>query len=1284
MNKRVFPRKAINLPADYSTGKIGPNQQVHCQLLDYSYGGLMIEIPEQEHFRISQGDRGTISFMATVDGQSSLYQVRARICRIDGRHIGASFDPEPAARTRKALESVASETEQQQDDKQVERALLPKEKLGDFLRAVWGAVDRPMNLTMRSMLPQLHAALMAQSKQTLNKDENKALLNSLGELSLQWDSLFQHWQDDLRHKILQLRDKPLASFGGSQPEASADSLSIVGESEFEEWLTVKSTVADAEHFHRDALSLMNHALSVAAGRRVDDRNNPLGPALLAEAFHVLFDPLFQHPVVHDIYFRTFEESVLMNLGEIYDEVKKVFESWDLLKDAQASRSREQSRGLRPKESSAKKEKTATSEQPSPAGRKKKDTAEELVVPLSEKSPLLDEIESRPDSHPGLERLLQQLAARPVAKQARADKRVTVVGDEVLLNFLSESPFTVPTDGTAPLSFSEWMQENLQKEMPEIGNAVFSESQKSTMDLAGQLFDAISNRDLLPEQTINWLRQLQGPILKLLLEDKDFLWNSHHPARETINQLARLGGDSEVLKSGLDQTLNQTVQRIVTEHAEDPGVFREALATLTNIVERRQSSFLEVIRRTQHTQDGRQRLHEARGTVNQFLARKIGRRPVLNALKELIEESWRDLLVTSFVRSGVDGEEYHKYMRVLEILLAWLRLPEPPIFAEEYREKHARSIANVLKVLKLGLDNASGDIFVVASLHDNFEALLNGKQDTLPANLLESSQLDPSFTDISTAVQRDTDLSSMPLAERNHMRRLQKISPGTVIMLEAGTPQLKRCRLAWVAPDLSRMVLADDRGGNLREMLQEEVLTKMKAGKFEILDEESDSLMDTGILEYIQKGVKRLADDSARDELTGALTRREFMRELEKCTHEAQRNAAERTLLYLNVDHFDLLNSKLGHTAADQFLAYMHQLLADTLDESIAIGRLGSDEFGILLGTKETRRSAEVAESLRAIVENSPFPWKKNELKQTISIGGVIIAEVEGNPDTVLRAAMDVCQSAKDQGRNRVLFHNLEDDSLQSRKRIMTWAARIYDLIDNDRLGLRIQPILPLQEGDKHSHHEVLLLVKDEAGTPVSPQDFIIAAETYNHAQDVDRWVVRTLLQWVHDNPKLTKKAGCFAINLSGASVNDGKFLDFLLAEIRTSNINPASLSFEITETAMVSNLQQATEFIQQVRDAGCAFALDDFGAGMASYAYLKSMPVDYLKIDGIFIREIISTPADLAVVRSINEVAHFLGIKTIAEFVENDEILEKVRELGVDYSQGWATGKPILLNDFTG
>jgi EAL domain-containing protein (putative c-di-GMP-specific phosphodiesterase class I) len=347
------------------------------------------------------------------------------------------------------------------------------------------------------------------------------------------------------------------------------------------------------------------------------------------------------------------------------------------------------------------------------------------------------------------------------------------------------------------------------------------------------------------------------------------------------------------------------------------------------------------------------------------------------------------------------------------------------------------------------------------------------------------------------------------------------------------------------------------------------------------------------------------------------------------------------------------------------------------------GRLGGDEFGILLRNCPLEQATPIADVLRGAVSGFRFIWKDKSFRLGVSIGVVAVTAESGGAEGLLQAADEACYAAKENGRNRIHVYKADDRELAARRGEMQWVSEIHAALAEDRLCLYGQEIVPLDAnaGGGGSHYEVLIRMRDREGGLTPPGAFLPAAERYGLIPTVDRWVIRTVFTLLQQHPRHLDELRLCAVNLSATSACDEKFLDFVLEQFQETAIPADKICFEITETAVVANLAKATSFIVTLKDLGCRFALDDFGSGMSSFAYLKDLPVDILKIEGSFVRDITVDDIGAAMVKSINEIGHVMRKQTIAEFVEDDATLARLRELGVDYGQGYGIARPAPLED---
>lgn len=418
-----------------------------------------------------------------------------------------------------------------------------------------------------------------------------------------------------------------------------------------------------------------------------------------------------------------------------------------------------------------------------------------------------------------------------------------------------------------------------------------------------------------------------------------------------------------------------------------------------------------------------------------------------------------------------------------------------------------------------------------------------------------------------------------------------------------------------------------------------------------------------------------------DVLTGLWNRREFDIRLEVLSRDAKENQHKHILMYMDLDQFKVLNDTVGHAAGDELLSQISGLMSGFVRErSDTVARLGGDEFGVLMANCELERALAVANGLRETIQQYRFDWQGQIFTIGISIGISLITEHSKSSGELLAEADNACFTAKAKGRNQVHVYRADDQDTLEQRHEMRWALAIPEALRNGSFQLYYQPIQTISDGSRH-HGEILLRMRDQQNHLIFPDAFIPAAERYDLMPSIDRWVVTHVLQWVKTHLHQLSPEQEFSINLSGKSFLDPKFMDFLLGILNEIDVDAKHICFELTETAAVGKFSDAIKFISTFRDRGYRFSLDDFGSGMCSLKYLRTLPVDYLKIDGSFVKEIVSDPISRSIVASVNSIAQAMGMLTVAEYVENKEILAILKELGVNYAQGYLIAKPAPLED---
>jgi len=448
----------------------------------------------------------------------------------------------------------------------------------------------------------------------------------------------------------------------------------------------------------------------------------------------------------------------------------------------------------------------------------------------------------------------------------------------------------------------------------------------------------------------------------------------------------------------------------------------------------------------------------------------------------------------------------------------------------------------------------------------------------------------------------------------------------------------------------------------------------------VKDENRDTIGATIVLHTESSSADVKEKLNARDELTQLMLRAEFNTRVKTALDEARSRGAESALVCFDIDHFEQINAEFGRTAGDDILKQTATLLKKQIRNSDVLSRLGNDEFGLLLNNCGLDQAERITRAISKILNTTPCRWMDRIIPISVCAGLTPINVNTATTDPVA-AAISSCFVAKSGGVGKINIGNADtvaDETVKASE--AEWIDRITHALQNNRFTLFKQTILPLMKDESHRHYEILIRMLDDQDNIVPPLDFLSVAEQYNLMPAIDRWVVETTLnaQRAGEFGKGPKMHMC-SINLSGQSLSEAGFKEFLLEQLGRHGVTPEKICFEITESAVVECLQAAEQLIQEIKKIGCLFSLDDFGTGLSSFSYLKNLSVDFLKIDGSFVKDITTDPIDCAMVDSINHIGHVMGLQTIAEYAADKKIIQVLRTLRIDYAQGFGISKPEPL-----
>jgi diguanylate cyclase (GGDEF)-like protein len=447
-----------------------------------------------------------------------------------------------------------------------------------------------------------------------------------------------------------------------------------------------------------------------------------------------------------------------------------------------------------------------------------------------------------------------------------------------------------------------------------------------------------------------------------------------------------------------------------------------------------------------------------------------------------------------------------------------------------------------------------------------------------------------------------------------------------------------------------------------------------------------TLTGTGVRQvflHLSEKNRQLAYQGSYDPLTGLINRREFEFRLDRLIQQTRGKPAIHALLYMDLDQFKLVNDSCSHAAGDELLGQVTRLLLGAIRQRDTLGRLGGDEFGLLLENCPLGKAVELASGIQKSFDGFQYTRGEKTFSLGASIGVVLIDAKTSGIGSVMSAADAACYIAKESGRNRVQIAHLGDHRIQQHQVEMQWVSRLKQALADDRFTLYYQPVVPCAGGSNRERHiEILLRMIDEDGSLVRPGTFLPAAEKYNMAAHIDRWIISRVMEWQAQHSNTAHPPPTITINLSGHTLRSPEMLKFIIDRTQSTGIAPEHVIFEIAESKAIANLPATTNFMLTLRGCGFRFSLDKFGSGLSTFTYLKKLPIDFLKIDGSFVRDILADPVDYAMVRSFNELGQLLGKETIAEFVESVDISEELRKIGINYAQGHAYATPAPLGNF--
>jgi diguanylate cyclase (GGDEF)-like protein len=1255
-----------------ATLEFTPSNTIEGRILNYGEGGFLIQL-NQNLADIAAAQQLNlfscfkIKFNCVIEGYPKEIILQGHIRRMEDLLVGIEFYQAPATTialinqfVTKYLSSNPRPAEAQTRKKHPQ--LLAQ--INNIEKSFWSFILKQFYSEVEEQLIQLADRAQTNQQQAL-------CFESINQLKAHHDQTI----NSIGRLVSQYLETPIQIPKQEEVEVHSDDheLEILEKNQFEDWLEVQIIISAAESDNFTSLQQLHQYLSQLYETEIAALNNPLGPHVICHTFRqTLADSKFPRPILKVIY-KCFQKPFLAQLSHFYNELIALFTKSGF---KVTSSTQNLVNGNRQVLQQITGQTNVKTEQEHNASGK-------IASSTSQRSNTYHSLQSLKN----LQHVNTGYTGSQQTKQTH-DKQ-----DYFSLSEINQWFNKLPLVKTHTLSASQRPLKEVFLQDLKGFSGQSSESkhinseQLGIIEIIDDIFGLMKSRHELDEEFQGWVNQLKIPLLKVLLNDPEFLDNPQHPARQVVNQLIQIGSVDRVTNKSLERTVKKHIDTIVSEYSQNNHIFSTVSIALQSLIDRQENAFKRNAERVAKAYEGQEKLAHAKQYVLTKLVKLLVGRKIPSVVLDLINEGWRSLLVVTCLREGIQSTDLKEYFTILEALVIWTQSHNVVSGVGDEFELDLEAPA-VLELISQQLSNTSTGIITHQALLDELQCLLYRKRDP---KLITIEETELGF-DISLLSQKETKkVSPSPestnkttsnLKDSRWLKRVDNMKVGDWVEYQDEQTKVKRMRLIWTGDDAYKFVFVNHQGMKEIEFDAEQLVNQLDSGKTVLVDESEISFVDKSLFNTVQTVYEQMAFRATHDPLTELMERHEFEKYLNRALAKTHKRHTLHALCHIDIIQFSIINNNYGHHVGDRLLKAIAELLNDFLKGGHVLARVGGNEYGILINHCNEQEAINIADQIRSTLNNHEFIIQDNTITINASVGLELITPESQTISTILKHADLACMSAKQGAGNKVVQYSESDSEQIHQDSVMSWAGKVDNALSSkDLLQVRCQKIAPVNSPDTDSpHYEILLGVLDDAGKLISPEGFIEAAEQFNRMPKVDRWVVTAAFEWMENNLLKVEQLHGFSINLSGHSINDDSFLEFLLNKIKKSSVTTEKICFEVTETATISNLNYAADFINEVKKLGCKFSLDDFGTGLASYEYLQKLPVDYLKIDGIFIKDIVKNTNNYAMVKSINELGHFLGKETIAEYVENDEILEVLKEIGVDYAQGYGVEKPILLN----
>ncbi|GGC63753.1 DUF1631 family protein [Marinobacter halophilus] len=1248
--RRNSTRQPIKLAAQIDAGQ---GNAWPCQIADFCGEGLFIRYSGETSrkldraFEQSPPSELVVRFRG-ADGQRRYELHVSPVRRIDGA-MGVNF-------TRSNPDAVNAMLQLCGSSGELSRSSLraPSERVQFVLHQCAKTVTRFIEPLMDACFVQTADALRKAAQKAPNDQLANEYMDASGQLQARQRVLWHHMANSLESPL-----KP------SRKGVPGGELSVVDKNEFEDWLTIRVMVTRADTQYRGDLLQLKLRLDKLNIANRTGHQNPLGPALVCEAFHLALLQFKTTRDVEKVCLKTFEQTVLKELAPLYRELNNILIRHGVLPDLDLSKYLSEHsppktdapapEAVRPAGQSEPRQTPAESPAPEPAGTE----APARTVRTRLSGEFRGYARAAQTAFATVRNLLSTLQSNRLQQGGSVEQSFAPNARPLSSGELHRELQELQLRAAGPDESAAPLKERVVEKVKEMGETRLGDEQQQTLDVVDRFFKSVVENPKLSDYAQTRMRQLEVPVLKVVMRDPAFFEDQESPVRGVMNRLAQLGVKGGRLNPVVQRRVDELIQRIATDFEQDTGVFEQTLGELDTLIDRQNLVYRRNVERVTAAAEGAQKVAESKAAVAEAVNQKIAGRKVPKALVSLLEGGWRDLLSLTWIRQGPDSQLWQDYLTVIDSLLAFADDPDS-----------SANLPELLRLIQDGLASISSNHMPSSQIRDELKQFLVRRPDKT-SELVEIPPAKPVPADKQTLSEREQ------RSLQRWMNRAQQLRTGDWLRDQTRPDDPQFIRLVWVARGFSRFVFVNHQGMRVVELDLEALALQMRKGIIVPDSQYERPLVDESIDRMVRNVYDQLSWASTHDELTRLLNRREFERMLEQ---QLARREDSRALLHLDLRGFRLLNDTAGSQAGDEALKQVSALLCEHVGDGMPVARLGGNEFAMLVAAEQ---AASVAEAVIGAIEAAEFVFGGRSHQLSANVGLVPELPALVSAERWLRSSEQALSTARKKGPGKLSEFTLGADDQARQEQI---AARVASLSDPDeeRMLLRCQKIIPLHaEARMATQYEILISMYDDSGQLITGQDFVRMAERYDRMQAVDRWVVGHMLDWLRDRGPDPRDLGGVCINLSGHSLNDQTLLEFIYEKLSEKDAPIERLWFELTEASAIHDVQAVADFMLEMKELGCRFCLGNFGSGPNSFQFMRSLPVDLIKIDRAFTAQLISSQADQAMVKSMVDMAHYMSREVIASQVESREVLDMLRQLGVDYAQGFVVEKPRLLTSLT-